>query len=110
MASIAAPVLANQVMAAASAVFSWAAKEDLITGSNPCRDVGRNPTVSRERVLSDAELPKFWAAFDDAGLVSGAALKMILLTGQRPGEVAHMRPRARRRRLVGVAGRSGAGS
>ena len=36
-------------------------------------------------------MPQFWAAFDDAGLVAGAALKMILLTGQRPGEVAHMR-------------------
>ena len=37
------------------------------------------------------ELPQFWTAFDDAGLVASSALKMILLTGQRPGEVAHMR-------------------
>jgi integrase len=36
-------------------------------------------------------VPRFWAAFDDAGLVAGSALKTILLTGQRPGEVAHMR-------------------
>ena len=33
----------------------------------------------------------FWSAFDDAGLIAGTALKLILLTGQRPGEVAHMR-------------------
>lgn len=30
-------------------------------------------------------------AFDDAGLLRSVALKMILLTGQRPGEVTHMR-------------------
>ena len=36
-------------------------------------------------------MPKFWSAFDDAGLVARSALKTILLTGQRPGEVAHMR-------------------
>jgi integrase len=41
--------------------------------------------------LSDSELPKFWAAFDSIDLVEGAALKVLLLTGQRPGEVAHMR-------------------
>ena len=33
----------------------------------------------------------FWKAFDDAGLVASSALKTVLLSGQRPGEVAHMR-------------------
>jgi integrase len=42
-------------------------------------------------VLSDAEVPLVWSAFDDAGLIVGSALKLILLLGQRPGEVAHMR-------------------
>jgi integrase len=90
MARIEAPVVANQTLAAASAVFTWAMKEELIA-SNPCRGVDRNPTKSRERVLADSEVPLFWKAFDDAGLVVGSALKAILLTGQRPGEVAHMR-------------------
>jgi len=90
MAQIEAPVLANQVLAAASAVFSWAVKQELLA-SNPCRGVDRNETRDRERVLSDSEVPLFWEAFDDAGLVASSALKAILLTGQRPGEVAHMR-------------------
>jgi integrase len=90
MAKIEAPVLANQVLAAASAIFSWAAKEELVD-LNPCRGIDRNPTKSRERVLADSEIPQFWVAFHDAGLVAGTALKMILLTGQRPGEVSHMR-------------------
>jgi integrase len=90
MSRIAAPVLANQVLAAASAIFSWAVKQELVA-VNPCRGVERNETKSRERVLSDAELPLFWNTFDETGLLASSALKIILLTGQRPGEVAHMR-------------------
>lgn len=92
MARIVAPIVANQVLAAASAIFSWALAEEVGgVKVNPCQRVGRNPARSRERILSDSEIPKFWAAFDSAGLVRSAALKMILLTGQRPGEVIHMR-------------------
>jgi len=65
-------------------------RQDLLT-MNPCVRIDRNPTASRERVLSDAEIAKFWSAFDDAGLVASSALKVLLLTGQRPGEIAHMR-------------------
>ena len=84
------PVLANQVLASASAIFSWAIREELLK-DNPARLVDRHKTASRERVLSDSEIPKFWSAFDDAGLLQGTALKLILLTGQRPGEVSFMR-------------------
>jgi integrase len=90
MARIEAPVLANQTLAAASAIFAWAIREDILK-ANPCAKVERNEVRSRERVLSDGELPRFWAAFGAAGLVKSSALKIILLTGQRPGEVAHMR-------------------
>ncbi len=92
IARITAPIVANQTLASASAIFAWAIREEfggvLI---NPCHGVERNETRSRERVLSDSEIPKFWAAFDTAGLMRSTALKMILLTGQRPGEVTHMR-------------------
>jgi integrase len=90
MARIEAPILANQVLAAASAIFTWAVTQEILT-SNPCRGVERNETKSRERVLADSEVPHFWQAFDDAGLVASSALKVILLCGQRPGEVAHLR-------------------
>jgi integrase len=86
---IAAPVLANQVLAAASAIFTFAVKREVIA-VNPCHGIDRHQTTSRDRVLADSELPRFWAAFDKAG-VAGTALKLILLTGQRPGEVTHMR-------------------
>jgi integrase len=90
MAKIAAPVVANQTLAAASAIFSWGIKQEVVA-LNPCLGVERNKTVSRDRTLSDAELPLFWNAFADAGATRAAALKVLLLTGQRPGEVAHMR-------------------
>lgn len=92
MARIDAPITANQVLAAASAIFAWAIREEVSQIKvNPCALVERNDTKSRERVLSDSEIPKFWTAFDSAGLVQSTALKIILLTGQRPGEVTHMR-------------------
>jgi integrase len=91
---IKAPIVANQTLSAASAVFSWAIREDEAgIKINPCVKIDRNETktAKSDRILSDSEIPKFWAAFDDVGLIEGAALKTILLTGQRPGEVACMR-------------------
>jgi integrase len=85
------PIMANRVIAVASAIFQWAITEDLHAGDNPCRGVKLFEEKARERVLSDSELPQFWKGFDSAGLIRGSALKVILLTGQRPGEVAHMR-------------------
>jgi integrase len=90
VARIEAPILANQTLAAVSAIFTWAVREEILA-ANPCKLVARNPTRSRERVLSDSEIPTFWAAFGDVDLIAGTALKMVLITGQRPGEVAHMR-------------------
>lgn len=86
------PVLANQVLAAASAIFSWAMREEVGgVKINPCSKIERNETNERERVLSDGELPVFWKLFDDLDPVKAEALRTVLLTGQRPGEVAAMR-------------------
>jgi integrase len=82
IAAIAAPVLANQVLAAASAIFRWALRQEIIA-ANPCSGVERNNTTSRERILSDVEITTFWPHLS-------VLLKMVLLTGQRPGEVAHL--------------------
>jgi integrase len=90
MARIDAPILANQVLAAVSAIFTWCVKEEIVA-ANPCKLVERNPTRSRERVLSESELPLFWNALDGIDPVRANALKMILISGQRPGECANMR-------------------
>ncbi len=86
------PALANHVLAIASPIFSWAIKNEIANITvNPCSGVERNRTNPRERILSDRELPLFWSAFEEAGLIRSRALRMILVTGQRPGEVRHMR-------------------
>jgi integrase len=89
LAKIDKPILANQVLASCGAVFSWAVKQELLA-TNPAKGIDRNTTTSRERVLSEGELPQFWRAFCEAGL-SGLALQVLLLTGQRPGEIAKFR-------------------
>jgi integrase len=64
--------------------------EDLIA-SNPCKGIPRNATTNRDRVLSNSEIAPFWQALEKGNPIKAAALKMILLTVQRPGEVRHMR-------------------
>jgi integrase len=89
--AIKAPVVANQTMVAGSAIFSWAIKKRIDGLSvNPFSHIERNKVQSRERVLSESELSRFWTEFHKGGLV-GKALKLILLTGQRPGEVVRLR-------------------
>ena len=90
MTRIEAPIVANQTLAAVSAIFSWGVREEIVA-ANPCKLVARNPTRSRERVLADSEVPLVWKALDDIDPNRAAALRMILLTGQRPGEMIHMR-------------------
>ncbi|MBR0847116.1 integrase family protein [Bradyrhizobium diazoefficiens] len=85
IAAISAPITANQTLAAASAIFTWAIKEEILK-INPCVKIDRNETTDRDRILSDNEIPLFFEAFDLCD-----ALKVLLLTGQRPGEVQAMR-------------------
>ena len=58
---ITSPTVANQTLAAASAIFSWAIAEEIGgVKSNPCSKVARHKLRSRERVLSASELPLVW--------------------------------------------------
>jgi integrase len=84
------PNQANKVKDAVSAIYTWAVNQDIVA-ANPCTGIDNNPTGSRDRILSDSELPIFLKACDEVDPVRSRALKVLLLTGQRPGEVAHMR-------------------
>lgn len=86
------PVLANQTLAAVSSVYSWALAEDEPDiEANPTTGIRRNSTKGRERTLSAGELQKVWPKFDDFGLIKATALQCVLYTGQRSGEILHMR-------------------
>jgi integrase len=85
MTTIAAPQVANQALAFGSAIFNWGIRESVVS-VNPCALIEKNPTQSRERVLSESEVPQFWKAFDALPPIEGTQLKLGLLLGQRPGE------------------------
>jgi integrase len=86
-----APVMSNRVLAVLKKLFNWAAEEDIIEAS-PCAMVKpRAKETSRDRVLSDQELRLIWgAAHSDEGPF-GQIVKLLVLTGQREGEVAALR-------------------
>ncbi|ATQ66883.1 MULTISPECIES: tyrosine-type recombinase/integrase [Methylosinus] len=85
-----APILANRTLAAFRRVCNWAIGRGIIEAS-PCDRV-KAPVAetSRDRVLSDNELRLTWGAFDGAGWPFGPIGKLLLLTGARRDEVAHM--------------------
>ena len=82
--------LANAVINAASAVFTWAVKRGYID-RNPCHGIERHKLKAASRFLSNDEIRLVWPLFEELGLYPGAVLKLILLTAQRPGEVCAMR-------------------
>jgi integrase len=84
------PILANCVLASASAMFNWALKRHLIP-DNPCRGIEHHKPKSSKRFLSNDEIRTIWPMLDDLGLYQSSVLKIILMTGQRPGEVCSMR-------------------
>jgi integrase len=70
--------------------FGWARERDYIEHS-PVEGIRRNHTSkSRDRFLSKAELGDVWAALSELEFPYGPMLRILLLTGQRKGEVAGM--------------------
>ncbi len=86
-----APVLANRLQSTLSSVFSWALSEGLVL-VNPVAGLRkRTQEVAKERVLSDDEIRIFWQATGAIAPAYRDTLRLILLTGQRPGECAGIR-------------------
>lgn len=87
------PVMANRVMAYTRKMFSWAVSERAVLELNPFLMMSRpNKETTRERALSETEIKKFWNNLDDCKMSDQIkrALKLILLLGQRPGEIIGM--------------------
>ena len=82
------PVMANAVLAAVSGMYTWAAQNDFAgipqDHANPTAGVRRNATKDRERVASDDELRALWPNLPPV-------LRLILMTGCRPGEAMNLR-------------------
>jgi integrase len=76
-------VMANRVLGMISTIGNFGVREDVLE-FNPAARIGMTKEKSRDRVLSADEIKTAWAAF-------GAPARLLLLTGQRRGEVAGMR-------------------
>jgi len=99
-----APVQANRTSSLTKQMFQYAVERGIIE-ANPCSDI-RRKTIggtekSRDRNLDDNEIKAFWKRIDNAvtvqsdqtkglfsiGLPMAAALKLLLVTAQRRGEL-----------------------
>ncbi len=85
------PGAANHALAAIRRLFNWAVERGVLELS-PVQ--GLKPpakTNARDRVLNDEELVAVWNAAGDEAYPFGAIVHLLILTGQRRGEVAGMR-------------------
>jgi integrase len=86
------PITANRVLEVVRKMYNFGIERDLVE-SNPCTMV-RAPTKERrrERVLSESEIISFWTGLNSAQFSEPVkiAIKILLFTAQRRGEVATM--------------------
>ncbi len=88
------PIEANRTLSALRGMMNKAEKWGWRPrGTNPCRDVDRNPERLRDRHLSFEELARLGAVLDVAEenrslpLVAAQAIRLLALSGARLGEV-----------------------
>jgi integrase len=85
-----APVAANRTLSAVKQLFLWAVDRDLIEAS-PAATV-KKPTKEepRGRNLTDEEIRALWAVCDLIGWPFGRIIQLLMLTGQRRGEIGDL--------------------
>lgn len=85
-------VMANRTRAFLSAMFNWGEKEGMLPkGSNPAEGVDAFKESSRKVLVSDAQLRCLNAALDEAPAMVAAAVRVLLFSTGRPGEVLPLR-------------------
>ncbi len=79
---------ANRTLATIRKMFNWALEREVVQ-NNPVYGISRPSQESpRERTLSKAEIKTLWKELEEkAPQGISLALKLVLLTGARPGEV-----------------------
>lgn len=78
---------ANRVLAHTRKFFNWCVERDILQASPAMGVKAPVDENTRDRVLSDLEIRLFWRACDEVGYPFGPLGKLLLLTGQRRGEV-----------------------
>jgi integrase len=86
-----APVMANRVHGRLTRLFNFACERGILNAS-PMVRLRKTTEEPRERVLDNSEIKAFWNKIDSIDLHPSTviALKLMLLTGQRAGEVINI--------------------
>lgn len=86
------PAMANNSFQIIRKMFNYAVEKDILPYT-PCAGIKLpSPKIARDRVLNAVEIKTLWNSLDNAAISDEIkrALKLILVTAQRPGEVIGM--------------------
>lgn len=86
------PSMANNTFKIIRKMMNYAVEKDILPYSPAFGVKLPAPLVTRDRVLSQDEIKTLWNRIDSASMydVTRKALKLVLVTAQRPGEVVGM--------------------
>jgi integrase len=85
------PAMARVALATLSSMFAWLKRQRRVA-ANPCHGVDRPDEEPRKgRALTNDEIAKLWRATESEQVEFQAAIRLLILTGQRRGEVCGMR-------------------
>lgn len=90
-----APVLAGRVLANTRKFFNWCIEQEYCE-MNPCDRISQPVSARksrRDRVLTDDEIGRIWGASFSLPVHGRAFIQLLILTGQRRGEVAQIQRR-----------------
>ena len=85
------PASANLALRIIKKFFNWSVEQGLLEISPVNGLKAPAKITSRDRVLSETEIAVIWKSADTVGYPYGQIVKLLLLTGQRRGEVVGMR-------------------
>ncbi len=92
------PAVANRAVKTLAQMYRLGEGWGLVpAGCNPCRGIEKYPEKGRERFLTDAEFARLGRVLDEAvdtgavPPVAAAAIRLLMLTGCRKGEVLALR-------------------
>jgi integrase len=86
------PVAGNMLLGVIRAMYNWAIEKDLFEQNPAARVKPPAEKRPRERWLTEGEIRKVWTRLEAARMAPECrrALRLILITAQRPGEVLSM--------------------
>jgi integrase len=86
------PGEAAHALAVARVFFRWCLKPPRrYIAHNPLEGVHVAPSKKRKRILTPEELVKVWTAAGEQGYPHGTIVRLLILSGQRKGEIANLR-------------------